>query len=81
MIKMQSLKRHPWDGGFKQKGDEFHAVDEMQARTAVSLGWATLVEEKKATVAKTEKAAKVEEEKPETEPPKRKYTRRDMTAE
>lgn len=79
MIKMQSVKRHPWDGGFKANGDQFHATDELQARTAIALGWAERVEEK--TVLKAEGPAKAKEEDPKTDKPKRTYTRRDMTAE
>lgn len=79
MIKMQSVKRHPWDGGFKAKGDQFHANDELQARTAIALGWAERVEEKK--VLKADEPAKAKEEDHKTEKPKRAYTRRDMTAE
>lgn len=79
MIKMQSVKRHPWDGGFKAKGDQFHATDELQARTAIALGWAERVEEKK--VLKADEPVKAKEEESKTEKPRRTYTRRDMTAE
>lgn len=79
MIKMQSVKRHPWDGGFKAKGDQFHATDELQARTAIALGWAERVEEKK--VLKAEEPAKAKEEGAKIDKPKRAYNRRDMTPE
>ena len=78
-IKMQSLKRHPWDGGFRAKGDEFTVADETQARTVEALGWAS-----RAAAPKPAVVTKVEATEKDSRPApvaKRAYKRRDLKAE